>query len=105
MTKLNFILFFTIIALALGVITSQHRSRKLYIELQQLQDAHKQYGTEWGQLQLEQSTWAMPNRVELIARKYLKMQVPATNTIQAIVLGTVTQSMVVKPAVGQVTQP
>ncbi len=98
MTKLNFILFFTLIALSLGVITSQHRSRKLYIELQQLQDAHKKYAIEWGQLQLEQSTWATPNRVELIAQKYLKMQVPPTKNIQAIVLGTFTESMAVLPA-------
>ena len=105
MTRLNFILFFTVIALALGVITSQHRSRKLYIELQQLQDTHKQYGTEWGQLQLEQSTWATPNRVELIAQKYLKMQVPATKNIQAIVLGTVTQNMMVNQEVSKGAQP
>lgn len=96
MTRLNFILFFTIIALSLGAITSQHQSRKLYIELQQLQDTHKQYAIEWGQLRLEQSTWATPNRVELIAQKYLNMQVPATKNVQAIVLGNVLKEIVIQ---------
>ena len=34
------------------------------------------YETEYGQLQLEQSTWAMPARVEKIAREQLRMQLP-----------------------------
>ena len=31
---------------------------------------------EWGQLQLEQSTWAMHARIEKIASGYLQMRVP-----------------------------
>ncbi len=64
MTRLNFILFAVLIVTALGVVTAQHKARKLYFELQQAQDAAKQYEIEWGQLQLEQSTWAMHSRIE-----------------------------------------
>ncbi len=39
---------------------------------------------EWGQLQLEQSTWAMPTRVERIASRQLQMQLPKTEKIQFI---------------------
>jgi cell division protein FtsL len=86
MTRLNLILFFTLIAIALGVVTSQHKSRKLYFELEQQQEMTKRYETEFGQLQLEQSTWAMHSRIEELAAKKLKMQVPDAKRIQVISL-------------------
>ena len=64
MTRLNLTLFFVLIMVSLGVVTSQHKARKLYFELEQQQDLSKKYETEFGQLQLEQSTWAMHSRVE-----------------------------------------
>ena len=84
MTRLNFILFFGLIAVCLGVITSQHKARKLYFELEQQQDMTQKYDTEFGQLQLEQSTWAMHSRIEELAAKKLKMQVPDAKRIQVI---------------------
>jgi cell division protein FtsL len=84
MTKLNLILFAIVIASALGTVTSQHKARKLYIELQQQQEAVRQYDIEWGQLQLEQSTWAMHARIEQIAKGQLQMQVPETARIQMV---------------------
>lgn len=86
MTRLNLILFYTLIAIALGVVTSQHKSRKLYFELEQQQELAKKYETEFGQLQLEQSTWAMHSRVEELAAKKLNMQVPDAKRIQVISL-------------------
>lgn len=84
MTKLNLILFFALIMTALGTVTAQHKSRKLYVELQQQQDRAKQYDVEWGQLQLEQSTWAMHSRIEKIAAERLHMQVPDPARIQVV---------------------
>ena len=84
MTKLNLILFFVLIMTALGTVTAQHKSRKLYVELQQQQDHAKQFDIEWGQLQLEQSTWAMHSRIEQIAAERLHMQVPDAKRIQVI---------------------
>ena len=84
MARLNFILFAVLIVTALATITAQHKSRKLYIELQQQQDAANQYEVEWGQLQLEQSTWAMHSRIEDIAEKRLDMQVPDAEHIQVV---------------------
>ena len=84
MTRLNFILFFVLIAVSLGVITSQHKARKLYFELEQQQDLTRKYDTEYGQLQLEQSNWAMHSRVEELAAKKLQMQVPDAKRIQVI---------------------
>lgn len=84
MTKLNLILFLVLIFTSLGAITSQHKARKLYFELQQSQDAAKQYDIEWGQLQLEQSTWAMHARIEQIASQQLHMEVPDAKRIQTV---------------------
>jgi cell division protein FtsL len=83
-TKLNLILFAIVIASALGTVTSQHKARKLYIELQQQQEFARQYDIEWGQLQLEQSTWAMHARIEQIATGRLQMQVPDASRIQVV---------------------
>ena len=84
MTKLNLILFFVIIVMSLSIVTSQHKARKLYFELEQQQDLSKKYETEFGQLQLEQSTWAMHSRIEELAAKKLTMQVPDAKRIQVI---------------------
>ena len=86
MTRLNLILFFVLIIVSLGVVTSQHQARKYYFELEQQQELTKKYQTEYGQLQLEQSTWAMHSRIEELAAKKLNMQVPDAKRIQVILL-------------------
>lgn len=87
MTRLNLILFFSLIFSSLGLVNAQHKARKLYIELDQSQQAAKQYEQEYGQLQLEQSTWAMHSRVERVATEQLQMQVPDTKRIQLVTMG------------------
>lgn len=84
MTRLNLILFAVLMMTALGVVSAQHQARKLYFELQQQNDAAKQYEIEWGQLQLEQSTWAMHSRIESIASKHMSMEVPDNKRIQVV---------------------
>ena len=68
MTRLNLLLLGILMVCALGVVTSQHHARKLYAELQHAQESAKQMHTEYSQLQLEQSTWAMHSRIEKIAQ-------------------------------------
>ena len=84
MVRLNLILLAILIGCALALVTSQHRARKLYVELQKEQDLAKQLDVEWGQLQLEQSTWAMHARVEKIAANALGMRVPPATRIQVV---------------------
>lgn len=86
MTRINLILFALLIMVALGVITAQHKARKLYIELEQQEAMASHYQTELGQLQLEQSTWAMHSRLEEYAQQKLHMQVPDVKRIQVIQL-------------------
>ena len=84
MTRLNLILFFALMFSALGLVNAQHKARKLYIELEQLNEAARLYDQEYGQLQLEQSTWAMHSRIEHIAAQALQMQVPDPTRIQVV---------------------
>jgi len=86
MTRINLILSVLLILVALGVITAQHKARKLYIELEQQEAMASHYQTELGQLQLEQSTWAMHSRLEEYAQQKLHMQVPDVKRIQVIQL-------------------
>ena len=86
MTRITLLLLVAVIGCALGVITSQHQSRKLFVELEAEQAAAQKLATEWTQLQLEQGTWATHKRVEEAAVKRLGMQAPdaATTVVVAI---------------------
>ena len=87
MTRLNLFLTLILIACALGVVTSQHKARKLFVELEKAQELSRQLAVEWGQLQLEQGTWATHARVEKIAAGQLRMKVPSASRMQIISLG------------------
>ncbi len=82
--RLNLVLLAVLIACALALVTSQHKARKLYVELQQEQELEKRYEVEWGQLQLEQSTWAMHARIEKIAIQQLRMRAPSAARTQIV---------------------
>lgn len=87
MLRLNLILLAILVVCALSVVTSQHKARKLYVELQKEQELAKQLEVEWGQLQLEQSTWAMHARIEKIASGRLMMRVPPPSRVQVVAPG------------------
>jgi cell division protein FtsL len=78
------VLLILVIACALGVVTSQHKARKLYVELQKEKNKAQQMDVEWGQLQLEQGMLAMPARVEKLASRQLQMLVPPPGQIHYI---------------------
>lgn len=84
MTRTNLGLFGMLIACALGLVTAQHQARKLYVELQKEQEIAKQLEVEWGQLQLEQRTWAMHARIEKIAARELGMRAPTAARTQIV---------------------
>lgn len=84
MTRLNLFLLAILIACALALVTSQHRARRFYGELQKEEALSRKLDIEWGQLQLEQSTWAMHSRIEAEATQKLGMQIPGPNRTQVI---------------------
>jgi cell division protein FtsL len=82
--RINLILLALLTACALGLVSSQHKARKLFAELEHEQNLAKQLDVERGQLQLEQSTWAMHARVEKLARERLHMSVPDARRTQVV---------------------
>ena len=80
MTRVNLLLLVLVVLCALGVITSQHEARKLFIALESEQAVSKKLAEEWTQLQLEQSTWGTNKRVEAVASRTLGMRLPDAAT-------------------------
>ncbi len=82
MTRVNALLLIAVVACAIGVITSQHKARKLFIDLEAEQATAARLAEEWSQLQLEQGTWAAHKRVEAVASRSLGMRQPdASSTV------------------------
>ena len=88
MTRVNVLLLLVLVACALSLVTSRHQARLLFVELERAQATARGYETEFGQLQLEQSTWGLPARVEKIAREQLRMQLPTPARTQVVGVGT-----------------
>ena len=86
MARLNLALLVVVIGCALGLITSQHQARKLFIDLEAGQSAAKKFEEEKTQLQLEQGTWATHKRVEALAAKSLGMRLADPSTTRVIEL-------------------
>lgn len=84
MARTNLILLAAVLICALATVSANHGARKLVIEYEREQARMRALETEWGQLQLEQSTWATHARVEQVARQKLGMHAPRQNQVIAI---------------------
>ena len=84
MARINAILLALAVVCALATVSANHTARKLFTELEREQTRMRALEVEWGQLQLEQSTWAGPARVEKIAREKLHMKPPGAGQIISI---------------------
>jgi len=84
MARLNLFLILVALACALSAVSANHGARKLVTQLEAAQKRMRDLEVEWGQLQLEQSTWAAHVRVEKLAREKLGMKPPAPGQIIAV---------------------
>jgi cell division protein FtsL len=87
MVRVNLLLLALLVACGVSLVTSRHQARKLFVDLERGQAAARNYEIEYGQLQLEQSTWAMPARVEKIARTSLGMELPNAARVEIVPAG------------------
>ena len=69
---------------AMALVYTRHESRKLFIELEQLTTERDELNIEWGQLQIEQSTWATHARIERLATEELSLTRPVATEIFVI---------------------
>jgi cell division protein FtsL len=61
---------------AASLVYARHEARRLFIGLQQLTTERDNLNIDWGRLQIEHSTLALPARVEKVARDRLRMTEP-----------------------------
>jgi cell division protein FtsL len=69
---------------AAGAVWCKHRTRELFMQLQQLSEQRDNLDIEWGQLQLEQSAWSQHAFVENVASNRLHMATPPAQEIKII---------------------
>ena len=69
---------------ALALVYTKHESRKLFVELETLTHERDQLNIEWGQLQIEQSTWSTHARIEQVATDDLALVRPDATDIFVI---------------------
>ncbi len=84
MTRLNLLLLAIAAMCAIATITSQHKARKLLMDLEREQARAHALDVEWGQLQLELSTWGLHSRVERLAAARLGMRAPDARRTQLV---------------------
>jgi cell division protein FtsL len=72
--KLNLLLLAVLVACALGLVSSQHKARKLFSALEREHARARELDIDYGRLQLEASTWGLHSRVEKIATGALGMR-------------------------------
>lgn len=75
--RINGIITAMLVVCALSLVNAQYHARRLYVELGRAQSQAKLLDVQWAQLQLDQSTLGKHARIELTARRDLKM-VPLT---------------------------
>ncbi len=84
MLRINLLLLVIAVGCALAVVAANNRARKNFAELEREQNRMHDLDVEWGQLQLEQSTWAAHARIERIARERLGMKAPAPGHVVSL---------------------
>jgi cell division protein FtsL len=85
-TRVNLVLLALLVACAISLVTSRHQERTLVAELTREHSRARAAEIEYGQLQLEQSTWSTPSRVEKVAREQLRMQMPGPGRVEVVAL-------------------
>jgi cell division protein FtsL len=66
-----------LVASSVALVYVQHVRRELFVELKALEQERDRMQVQWGQLQLEASTWAAQDRIEGVAIDKLGFRVPA----------------------------
>jgi cell division protein FtsL len=74
--KLNLLLLAVLVACALGLVSAQHKARRLFAALEREHERARELDVDYGRLQLEASTWGQHSRVERIAAGKLGLRAP-----------------------------
>jgi cell division protein FtsL len=78
------VLLVAVVVSAVAVVWTRHQSRVLFVQLTQLQGQRDALNIEYGQLELEQATWAEPRRIDSEARTKLGMFMPSPQDVRLV---------------------
>ena len=84
-TAVILLLVLTVLVSAVSVVKTQHVSRKVFMEIEQLKKERDLLNEEWSRLQLEQSTWALDERVERMVKEEMGMHLPDNDSLVFLV--------------------
>jgi len=70
-----------LLASCVSLVYVQHLRRELFTDLKALEGERDRMQVEWGQLQLEASTWAAQDRIEQVATEKLGLRVPSPDRV------------------------
>lgn len=84
MLRIHLVLIALLVASALALVSSQHRSRALHTALERELAHMRVLETEWGQLQIEQGALAAHARIANLAQTKLRMSAPSRDRILVI---------------------
>ncbi len=83
-TLMLFVFAVVCVVSAIAIVYTKHESRKLFVELETLTFERDELNIEYGQLQIEQSTWAAHPRIEKVANDRLSLERPVSTEIYVI---------------------
>lgn len=78
------VLAVAVLGSAIAVVYTKHQTRRLFMELQTLQDQRDRMNVDWGRLQLEQSTLETHGRIDGIARSHMGMVSPPPEAVVVV---------------------
>ena len=74
-----------VVASGIWIVYVEHRSRQLFIAAEEQSRKLDRLEIDWGRLQIEQSTWATPSRIEALARQRLQLTIPTDEALEVVI--------------------
>ncbi len=84
MMRINVLLAIIALACALTAVSNNHHARKLFVELEREQAKARELEVEWGQILIEQRTWAGLDRIDKNAKEKLGMILPHPDQVVSL---------------------
>lgn len=81
LTRINIVLTLLLVICGLGLVSSQHRARKLFIDHERALAHASAHEVRWNQLQVEQTELAKAARIDARARESGMLPVGANRTL------------------------
>jgi cell division protein FtsL len=76
-----------VVASGIWIVDAEHRSRQLFVAAEEQARELDRLQVDWGRLQIEQSTYATPSRIETLARERLRLTEPDDEALVVVLDG------------------